>query len=99
MPKIDAVADLGKSFGVWTMGADEAILDLLTSTNVACGFHAGMLVPSRTGPAVGRCPNATSASGDVVVRGRRHGCPRASGIGAPDETVSLHQHVGELDQR
>lgn len=41
MPKIDLVADLGESFGSWTMGDDEAILDLLTSANVACGFHAG----------------------------------------------------------
>ena len=41
MPGIDLVADLGESFGAWTMGADEAILDLLTSANVACGFHAG----------------------------------------------------------
>ncbi|MDI9897140.1 5-oxoprolinase subunit PxpA [Rhodococcus sp. IEGM 1381] len=38
---IDLVADLGESFGAWTMGDDEALLDLLTSANVACGFHAG----------------------------------------------------------
>ena len=41
MPKIDLVADLGESFGAWAMGDDAAILDLLTSANVACGFHAG----------------------------------------------------------
>ncbi|RRQ27220.1 5-oxoprolinase subunit PxpA [Rhodococcus sp. Eu-32] len=39
--RIDLVADLGESFGAWTMGEDEALLDLLTSANVACGFHAG----------------------------------------------------------
>lgn len=38
---IDLVADLGESFGAWTMGDDESLLDLLTSANVACGFHAG----------------------------------------------------------
>lgn len=38
---IDLVADLGESFGAWTMGDDDALLDLLTSANVACGFHAG----------------------------------------------------------
>ena len=39
--KIDLVADVGESFGAWTMGDDDALLDLLTSANVACGFHAG----------------------------------------------------------
>src|SRR4051812_21512325 len=53
MPKIDLVADLGESFGAWTMGADEAILDLLTSANVACGFHAGD--PRIMDATVGRC--------------------------------------------
>ncbi|MCV7298144.1 LamB/YcsF family protein [Mycobacterium barrassiae] len=38
---IDLNADLGESFGVWTLGDDEAILDVVTSANVACGFHAG----------------------------------------------------------
>jgi len=38
---IDLVADLGESFGDWNMGDDEAMLDVLTSANVACGFHAG----------------------------------------------------------
>nr|WP_296765935.1 5-oxoprolinase subunit PxpA [Rhodococcus sp. (in: high G+C Gram-positive bacteria)] len=38
---IDLVADLGESFGAWTMGDDESLLDLLSSANIACGFHAG----------------------------------------------------------
>ncbi|MGI6878064.1 LamB/YcsF family protein [Microbacterium sp. gxy059] len=38
---IDLVADLGEGFGDWRMGDDEALLDVLTSANVACGFHAG----------------------------------------------------------
>lgn len=38
---IDLVADLGEGFGTWTMGADDALLDTLTSANIACGFHAG----------------------------------------------------------
>jgi UPF0271 protein len=41
MTKVDLVADLGESYGAWNMGEDEAMLDLLTSANVACGFHAG----------------------------------------------------------
>jgi 5-oxoprolinase (ATP-hydrolysing) subunit A len=38
---IDINADLGESFGAWTMGADEALLDQVTSASIACGFHAG----------------------------------------------------------
>jgi len=38
---IDLVADLGEGFGDWTMGDDDAMLDVLSSANVACGFHAG----------------------------------------------------------
>lgn len=38
---IDLVADLGEGFGPWRMGDDAALLDILTSANIACGFHAG----------------------------------------------------------
>lgn len=38
---IDLNADLGESFGVWRLGDDEALLDVVSSANVACGFHAG----------------------------------------------------------
>lgn len=38
---VDLVADLGESFGAYRMGDDEALLDLVSSANVACGFHAG----------------------------------------------------------
>ncbi|MBO1767879.1 5-oxoprolinase subunit PxpA [Allobranchiibius sp. GilTou38] len=38
---IDLNADLGESFGRWQLGDDDALLELVTSANVACGFHAG----------------------------------------------------------
>jgi UPF0271 protein len=38
---IDLNADLGEGFGRWRLGDDEALLDVVTSANVACGFHAG----------------------------------------------------------
>lgn len=38
---IDLNADLGEGFGPWLMGEDESLLEVLTSANVACGFHAG----------------------------------------------------------
>ena len=38
---IDLNSDLGEGLGHWTMGDDDELLDLVTSANVACGFHAG----------------------------------------------------------
>jgi 5-oxoprolinase (ATP-hydrolysing) subunit A len=38
---IDLNADMGESFGPWTMGADTELLKIITSANIACGFHAG----------------------------------------------------------
>lgn len=39
--KVDLNSDLGESYGVWRMGRDMDMLDIVTSANVACGFHAG----------------------------------------------------------
>ena len=41
MAVIDLNADLGESFGVWRLGDDDAMLGIVSSANVACGFHAG----------------------------------------------------------
>ena len=38
---MDLNADLGEGFGVWRLGDDEAMLGIVTSANLACGFHAG----------------------------------------------------------
>ncbi len=38
---IDLNSDLGEGFGQWQLGDDEALLEVVTSANVACGFHAG----------------------------------------------------------
>ena len=38
---IDLNSDLGEGYGIWTLGDDEALLGVVTSANVACGFHAG----------------------------------------------------------
>lgn len=46
---IDLNADLGEGFGPWRMGEDEALLGVVSSANVACGFHAGdPLIMDRT---------------------------------------------------
>ncbi|HEX3198811.1 MAG TPA: 5-oxoprolinase subunit PxpA [Propionibacteriaceae bacterium] len=41
MRVVDLNSDLGEGFGIWKLGDDEALLDIVTSANVACGFHAG----------------------------------------------------------
>jgi UPF0271 protein len=38
---INLNADLGESFGAWRMGDDAALLQVIGSANIACGFHAG----------------------------------------------------------
>ena len=40
MRTIDINSDLGESFGNWKLGDDEAVIPVITSANVACGFHA-----------------------------------------------------------
>ena len=41
MTTVDLNADLAEGFGIWTLGDDDAMLDIVTSANLACGFHAG----------------------------------------------------------
>ena len=63
-PRIDLNADMGEGFGAWAMGQDGDLLALVTSVNVACGFHAGdpavmdrtVAAASRAGVAVGAHP-------------------------------------------
>ncbi len=38
---VDLNADMGESYGPWPMGSDAALLDIVSSANIACGFHAG----------------------------------------------------------
>lgn len=40
-PMVDLVADLGEGFGAYTLGDDQALLGVVSSANIACGFHAG----------------------------------------------------------
>ena len=41
MTSVDLNSDMGEGFGPWRMGDDAALLDTVTSANIACGFHAG----------------------------------------------------------
>ncbi|GAA3868353.1 5-oxoprolinase subunit PxpA [Celeribacter arenosi] len=61
---VDLNADMGESYGAWKMGDDAALLDIVTSANVACGFHAGdwdvmaatMKVAAQKGVGIGAHP-------------------------------------------
>ncbi len=73
---IDLNSDLGESFGQWTMGDDAAILSVVSSANVACGFHAGspagMLETLRAARAQGVAVGAHVSYPDLVGFGRRN---------------------------
>lgn len=75
MPTVDLNSDLGESFGVWSMGDDAAMLSLVTSANLACGFHAGdptvMLAASRTAVQQGVAIGAHPSYRDLAGFGRR----------------------------
>ena len=95
-PVIDLNADLGEAFGQWTLGDDDALLEVVTSANVACGFHAG-------DPTVLRRACATAAERGVA-SGAQVGYRDLAGFGrrfidvAPAELVNdvLYQ-IGALE--
>jgi len=72
---VDLNCDLGESFGAWTMGDDDALLAVVTSANVACGFHAGdpatMLATCRTAAERGVAIGAHVSYRDLAGFGRR----------------------------
>jgi UPF0271 protein len=94
--RIDLNADLGESFGRWTLGDDAALLPLITSANVACGFHAGDPLTLRR--------TCADAAGHGVVIGAQVSYPDLVGFGrrfldiAPDElTAAVLYQIGALD--
>ncbi|WP_193570840.1 LamB/YcsF family protein [Diaminobutyricibacter tongyongensis] len=72
---IDLNSDLGESFGAWRMGDDEAMLELVSSANIACGFHAGdasvMLSSCTTAARNGVAVGAHVSYRDLAGFGRR----------------------------
>jgi UPF0271 protein len=91
---IDLNADLGESFGVYRYGADEELLPLVSSANVACGFHGG-------DPSVMRCTVALAHAHGVAI-GAHAGFPDLLGFGRrrlqatasqvkPDLCAAMHQ--------
>jgi 5-oxoprolinase (ATP-hydrolysing) subunit A len=68
---VDLNADMGESFGPWVMGNDLSLLDIVTSANIACGFHAGdpdvmagtMRAASERGVGIGAHPGFADLQG------------------------------------
>jgi UPF0271 protein len=71
MKKIDLNCDMGESYGAWKMGADAEIMPLITSANIAAGFHAGdpgtirktVRLAADHGVAIGAHPSLPDLSG------------------------------------
>lgn len=80
MIKVDLNADLGESFGAYTIGMDSEVLRYITSANVACGFHAG-------DPVVMQKTVAMAAQQKTAV-GAHPGYPDLMGFGRRNMTVS-----------
>lgn len=76
MFKVDLNADLGESFGAYTIGMDADVLRYITSANVACGFHAGdPVVMQKTVKLAAECGTAVGAHPgypDLMGFGRRN---------------------------
>lgn len=93
---MDLNSDLGEGFGAWTMGDDEAMLDIVSSANIACGFHAG-------DPSV-MCRLCEQAADRGVTIGAHVGYRDLAGFGrraldiAPDDlTNEVMYQIGALD--
>jgi len=80
---IDLNCDMGESFGVWTLGQDVEILPLVTSSNIACGFHAG-------DPATMR-KTVAAAIGNGVAIGAHPGLPDLAGFGRRSMDITPQQ--------
>ncbi|TDD74544.1 LamB/YcsF family protein [Actinomadura rubrisoli] len=96
MAVIDINADLGEGFGIWELGDDLALLDVITSANVACGFHAGdPLIMRRVCAAAverGVTIGAQVSYRDLAGFGRRE-----MDVAAPELTAEVLYQVAALD--
>ncbi len=80
MPAIDLNCDMGESFGAWKMGNDAALMQYISSANIACGFHAG-------DPAIMRETVRLALKYHVAI-GAHPGFPDLQGFGRRDIKMS-----------
>ncbi|HEX4502319.1 MAG TPA: 5-oxoprolinase subunit PxpA [Scandinavium sp.] len=94
-PCIDLNSDLGESYGQWVMGEDAAILPLISSANVACGFHAGspagILETLRAAQQLGVVVGAHVSYPDLVGFGRRN-----MDVASDELTADVIYQIGAL---
>jgi UPF0271 protein len=83
LKKIDLNCDMGESYGSWKMGADAGIMPLITSANIAAGFHAG-------DPGTIRNTVRLAADHGVAI-GAHPGLPDLSGFGRRTMKVSAQE--------
>ena len=81
--KIDMNSDVGESFGNYKLGLDEDVIPLISSANIACGFHAG-------DPAVMKRTIAIAVENGVAL-GAHPGLPDLMGFGRRNMDVSLEE--------
>src|SRR5438552_3092435 len=73
MLSVDLNCDMGESFGAWKMGNDAALMDHVSSVNIACGFHAGDATTMRE--------TVETAVSRAVAIGAHPGYPDLQGFG------------------
>ncbi|WP_028245775.1 LamB/YcsF family protein [Pseudoclavibacter soli] len=96
MTAIDLNSDMGESFGRWSLGDDDAMLDIVTSANIACGFHAGdpigLVHTVKAAAARGVVVGAHPAYRDLAGFGRR-----AMDVASPELTADVLYQIAALD--
>jgi 5-oxoprolinase (ATP-hydrolysing) subunit A len=92
----DLNADLGESFGAWKLGDDAGLMEVITSANIACGFHAGDPLTLRSACAMaasrGVCIGAQVSYRDLAGFGRRE-----MDVPADELTAELLYQIAALD--
>lgn len=92
---MDLNADVGEGYGAWRMGDDEALMEVVTSANVACGFHAGdpsaMAATVAAAAARGVAVGAHVSYPDLVGFGRR-----AMDVSGPQLRCDVAYQLGAL---
>ena len=92
---VDLNSDLGEGFGIWPLGDDEAMVGLVTSANLACGFHAGdprtLLQTCRWAVEQGVAIGAQVAYRDLAGFGRRF-----IDVDSADLTADVIYQIGAL---
>jgi UPF0271 protein len=92
----DLNADLGESFGAWKLGDDAALMDIITSANIACGFHAGdpLTLRQACAMAVGR---GVSIGAQVSYRDLAGFGRREMDVPADELTAEILYQIAALD--